>query len=278
MTAIAGRDWDIGAPVRGYHWATSAPRGRVLLQHGYGEYAERFVTRYHELIPNLHSRGLDVYAIDLPGHGHSVGRRGSIDVRIAAQHHLAAKRILAADGPVFLFGHSLGGLVTAHTVVQDAAEVAGVILTSAALPKPPGLALQAMTGVLTTVAPHAGVPLRGVAASTLSRLPENAELYASDPLIYQGKLTNLTARTSLLAAMEMWRGIARWSAPCLILHGSDDSSTQPDGSRDLYRRIPSHDKTLEIVEGGRHELLNDIDRDRLLKLMLDWIDSRIIGV
>lgn len=274
MTAPSPEDWSFGAPVRGYHWRAQASRGRVLLQHGYGEYAERFVMRYHGLIPQLLALGMDVYAIDLPGHGRSSGRRGSLDVRIATSEHLDAKRALVAEGPLFLLGHSLGGLVTAHTVAADPAGIAGVVLTSAALPKTPSRALRALTALLAAVAPHAGVPLPAAPPDTLSRLPENAELFASDPLIYQGRLTNLTARTALLVAADIWREVGRWTPSTLILHGSEDRSTDPAGSRELFAAIPSKDKTLQIIPGGRHELLNDSDRDRVLALMLNWLDAR----
>jgi acylglycerol lipase len=268
-------DWNFGAPVRGYHWASPEPRGRVLLQHGYGEYAERFVSRYNELIPHILTEGLDVYAIDLPGHGRSLGRRGSIDVRVAARHHLAAKRALAVDGPIVLFGHSLGGLVTAHTVVEDPTGIAGVVLTSAALPKPAGPALRGLAASLAAIAPHAPAPVRAAPPSSLSRHAENAYLYAIDPLIYKGRLTNLTARTSLATAAVVWRRAPAWAVPSLILHGTDDRSTEPDGSRKLFRAIASSDKTLEIVQGGCHELLNDLDRDRVRALVLDWMAGRV---
>ncbi|MDT0186057.1 alpha/beta fold hydrolase [Microbacterium sp. ARD31] len=247
----------------------------MLLQHGYGEYAERFVSQYHELIPNLLAAGIDVYAIDLPGHGRSPGRRGSLDVREGARHHLAAKRALAARGPVFLFGHSLGGLVTAHTVVEDQTNVRGVVLMSPALPMPAGPVLHGLATALAAVAPHAPAPLRAAPASSLSRRAENADRYAADPLIYKGRLTNLTARTSLLTAEDVWRRASGWQTPTLILHGASDRSTDPGGSMRIFEEIASTDKTLELVRGGHHELLNDLDRDRVRTIALDWTRLRI---
>ncbi|MEK9577968.1 MAG: alpha/beta fold hydrolase, partial [Aquiluna sp.] len=70
--------WDIGESVAGYVWRAASPRAQVLLQHGYGEYAERYVTQYSGLIPKLNQNGFDVYAIDLPGHGRTDGERGQV--------------------------------------------------------------------------------------------------------------------------------------------------------------------------------------------------------
>jgi alpha-beta hydrolase superfamily lysophospholipase len=93
-----------------------------------------YVSGYNRLIPRLVDLGLDVYAFDLPGHGGSPGKRGLVDVRKAVEVHLAARRGLQTNGhPLFLFGHSLGGLITAGSVIVDQCRVDGVILSSPAL-------------------------------------------------------------------------------------------------------------------------------------------------
>lgn len=84
--------WDIGRPVCGYSWPAPQPRAIALLQHGYGEYSERYVRRYNRLIPRLLDAGITVHAFDLRGHGRSPGRRGAADIRTAADDHRAADR------------------------------------------------------------------------------------------------------------------------------------------------------------------------------------------
>src|SRR5215217_7122006 len=74
------RPWDIGTGVTGYVWHAPHPRAVLLLQHGYGEYARRFVTQYNLLIPHLLNMGVSVYDFDMWGSGHSPGRRGLTDV------------------------------------------------------------------------------------------------------------------------------------------------------------------------------------------------------
>ncbi|MFY8027499.1 MAG: alpha/beta hydrolase, partial [Aquiluna sp.] len=111
--------WDIGADVAGYVWKVENPRAQVLLQHGYGEYAQRYVEFYSQLIPKLNQNGLDVYAIDLPGHGNSKGTRGLVDLTKAVELHLQARSKLPAGIPTVLFGHSLGGLITAGSITKE---------------------------------------------------------------------------------------------------------------------------------------------------------------
>lgn len=265
--------WDFGEPVVGYHWATPRSRGRVLLQHGYGEYAERFVEQYDRFIPALLERGLDVYAFDLPGHGRSPGRRGTVDVLAAARIHRVAKNAVAAHGPVLLFGHSLGGLITAHTMVSDPAGVVGTVLGSAALPLDAGWAVRALAGTLAAIAPYGRVLLPAAPPSTLSRRPENAELIAVDPLMHGGRLTNRTASSALRTASAVQRLAPGSPHPALIIHGTADLSTDPRGSERLAQLLTGTDVTLLTVQDGTHELLNDTDRRRTRTAIIEWLDQ-----
>lgn len=118
--------WNFNADIAGYRWEAPEPRGIVLLQHGFGEYAERYVTSYARFIPRLMHAGLSVYAFDLPGHGRSPGPRVVLDSEVAVDVHLAARAALREQPlPVLLFGHSLGGLVTAASAGRDPQGLAG---------------------------------------------------------------------------------------------------------------------------------------------------------
>ena len=85
--------WQVpGAPVQGYVWEAGQPRGAVLLTHGFGEYASRYVTGYSGLIPALTEAGFTVYAYDQRGHGESAGRRAVVDVEHGGPGNLGARR------------------------------------------------------------------------------------------------------------------------------------------------------------------------------------------
>ncbi|RSM07023.1 hypothetical protein CEP52_005406 [Fusarium oligoseptatum] len=102
-----------------HKWQCDSPRAILILQHGFGEYAERYVVSHSQLIPKLNTARFEVWALDLWGHGTSPGDRGIVDVEMAVKDHLEMRRRADARGlPVFLFGHSLGGLITAASVAE----------------------------------------------------------------------------------------------------------------------------------------------------------------
>lgn len=63
--------------------------------------------------------------------------------------------------------------------------------------------------------------------------------------------------------------------PVLILHGTKDNATKPSGSQFFYDTTGSTDKTLNLYEGHFHDLLNDVDKDKVLSDIEGWIDARL---
>lgn len=273
---IACESWDIGTGVQGYVWRAPRPRAILLLQHGINEYAQRYTRDYDRLIPHLLAAGITVHAFDLWGHGHSRGAMTVTDLRAAVRDHLAARRLLKAEElPVFLLGHSLGGFITASSAARDQSGLAGIVLMSAPLPEPASLALRARINLLATLKPGGRVPGPVADPSGLSRLPEEIARAAADPLIHDKGTTNLIAATALLLAEQNWELFQNWRVPTLIMHGTDDTRVDQAGSRRLFAAIAAEDKTLRLVEGGRHELLNDLDREEVLAVILKWLEERI---
>jgi acylglycerol lipase len=268
--------WDIGTGVTGYVWHAPKPRAVVLLQHGYGEYAQRFVKQYNQLIPHLLNMGVSVYAFDMWGNGHSPGKRGLIDVGQAVVDHLAARRKLQ-DQPlsVFLLGHSLGGLVTASSVVRDQSGLSGVILTSPALQYEATRPLLTFAKVAAFFAPTIPAPLKAAPFSLLYYGAEQDERLASDPLFYRGRLPMLVAATGGNISYDNWKLYPNWKVPVLVMHGMADTWTDPQGSQRLFETIAAEDKTLHLVERGYHELLNDTDRDETLRVLITWLERHL---
>ena len=246
----------------------------LLLQHGFGEYARRYVERHGALIPRLLRLGVSVHAFDLRGHGHSPGRRALTDVDRCVTDHLAARRRLAGQPlPVLLMGHSLGGIVTATSVVRDASHVSGVILSSPALLVSANPLTRLFGRVVSTVAP--ALPVKRLPPSGISRIPEQVEAFVADPLIYHGGMPARLAASILFTSRDNWARYATWQAATLVLHGTADTFTEVEGSRRFVDVIASPDRTLHVVEGGYHELLNDLGAEETMSVVLRWVERRL---
>lgn len=279
MRPITCSPWSFGADVQGFAWRTPHARASILLMHGYGVHTGGFVQQYHMLVANLLNVGLNVYGFDMRGHGRSGGTRLKTDVRLAMKHHAAAMAALRDKGlPLFVFGHSLGGWVTASSVARHPEGVAGAIISSAVLVKPVGAVLRVVSKLLSLVAPARRAPLPPGDPDALSRLPEQVAMLNADPM-NNGHLgvTNLVAASTVSLARRNWRLFRDWRVPTLVLHGTDDAATDVRGSQAFFDTISANDKTLNLIDGGRHELLNDSDRDAVLATMLAWIEARILA-
>lgn len=268
--------WDIGTGVTGYVWHAPNPRAIVLFQHGYSEYAYRYIAEYSQLIPHLLNQGITVYAFDMWGLGHSPGTRGLIDVGQAIDDHLAARRQLRDQSlPIFFVAHSLGGLVTASSVIRDQSDVSGVVLMSAALDYDTTPALRAVANVLAFLAPTVYAPLEPSPTSDLYRGADRDTIIAKVPLIYQGQVPLLMAAGTANVSSDNFALYPAWEVPVLILHGTADKLINTQASQRFYDTITASDKTLHILDGAYHELLNDTDREQTLALILSWLDERI---
>lgn len=205
-----------------HHWRPERPVGTVVLQHGFGEYAERYVEQYAHLVSRLLDAGLEAWALDLWGHGRSPGRRGVASVRLAVLDHLAVRRLAAASGlPVLLVGHSLGGLVTAASAARDGSGLAGVVLLAPALERPAPPVVRRVLGAVAAVAPTLPIPRRRRPVSELSTDPTVGRRARADQRMHGGQVSVLLAATALDEASFLWAALPAWRVPTLAVHGTD---------------------------------------------------------
>ena len=273
--AVRAAPWDFGRGLCGYVWRAAHPRARLLLTHGFAEYVERYVAHYHNLIPRLVALGVDVYGFDMRGHGRSPGARGIVDMRqVVADHHAARGQLAGAGLPLFLFGHSLGGLVAAASAAEDQDRVAGVLLSAPALKINAPLHLRAIAGLAGLFTPDARLapPLD---PEGLSRIPEEVAAYINDPMVSDTRVPAKTGATAIAVSEASWARYGAWTLPVLVLHGLQDRATDPKGSERFIATIRAADKHLELYPEGRHELLNDLDREAAMRVILAWLDGRL---
>ncbi len=249
------------------------PHAALAIVHGYAEHSGR----YAHVGEALAGRGYAVFAFDLRGHGRSEGPRAFVrsfgaylaDLRVFLDRVSAA----APGRPLVLLGHSMGGTVVALAAVAAPPPVEGVLLSGAGLTLAGApLPLQAAMLALGRLAPR--LPLRRLAAADVSRDPDVVRRYAEDPLVYRGRMRAGLVAAMIRAVRRIDAGMEDVTLPLLIMHGTADALTQPEGSRELYRRARSADKTLKLYEGLYHEILNEPERAQVVDDIAGWLDAR----
>ncbi|MEM1025084.1 MAG: lysophospholipase [Myxococcota bacterium] len=251
------------------------PQGEVLLVHGYGEHSGR----YAEVAESWTRRGLSVTAFDLRGHGRSEGPRGHVDRFEDYHRDLDAVsdfvRTQSEHRP-FLFGHSMGGLLSLHFLVQRGVEAwRGLALSSPYV----GLELEvpawkvAMGRVLNHVTPSLGLATDLKGAQVASD-PEIAARYDIDPLNNK-KATVRWFQESQRAMEEVFAGASELDIQTLLLFAGGDVVASPAASRRLAQALPSVEA--EELAGLQHEILNEPKptREGLIERYADWFLARV---
>lgn len=221
--------------------------------------------------------GLTVYAIDLRGRGRSDGERFYVDKFADYVSDVAALVKLAKSRqpglPLFLLGHSAGGVVASVYALENQSELAGLISESIAHQIPaPDFALAVFKG-LSHIAPHAQI--LHLKNEDFSRDPSAVQAMNDDPLIAHETQPTRTLAEMVRADERLKNEFPSITLPMLLLHGTSDKATKPSGSQLLYDSAGSTDKTLKLYEGGFHDLLNDSDKQRVMADIQSWIDGRL---
>ena len=250
-----------------------APRAVVVICHGVNSHSGYYLWVAEQLVTS----GLAVYALDLRGRGRSDGERFYVDAiadYVDDVHRLVRLAKRREPGlPVYLLGHSAGGVVSCTYALEHQAELAGLICESFAFEVPaPGFALAAIKG-LSRLAPHARV-LR-LKNEDFSRDPEIVRAMNEDPLIDNEVQPAQTVAALVRADERLRREFPSIRLPVLILHGTLDKATKPSGSRRFFEETGSSDKTLKLYDGYVHDLLNDVGREAVMGDIKDWIDTRL---
>ncbi|HEX9952496.1 MAG TPA: alpha/beta hydrolase [Rubricoccaceae bacterium] len=249
--------------------------GAVLVVHGVHEHSGR----HAYLASALMEHGLDVFAYDARGHGHSGGTRANVarfsdfldDLEVVLAHVRAEK----AGRPLVLFGHSMGGLVAADYVAERGADgLAGLVLSSAALHTFP------VPRLLERAAPYVAKwrPEQVVTPLDLRKLshdPAVERAYREDPLNTVSGLKARLAHEILLASRRVQAHPEAFTLPLYLMHGTADRITPPGGSEWLAAHAPSPDVTLRLYDGLFHELMKEPERDAVIAGVADWIATHI---
>ncbi len=246
------------------------PQAVVAIVHGFGEHSSRYTHVANEMV----RRHMAVYGFDLRGHGRSPGQKGHIDAFAEFREDVAAylKMITRQEPncPLFLLGHSLGGLIVLNYALHYPNGLSGVVASGPHLADPPVSPVLVKIGqMLSSVWPTFSINA-GLDTQALSRDAQEVQAYENDPLVH-GKATPRLS-TELATAVEWTQAHAsEFQPPLLIIHGDADTLTNPAASYHFYENVKSPKKTYISYEGGYHESFNDIHRERVLTEVGQWL-------
>ena len=255
-------------------WAPqSSPRAVIVVCHGVNSHGGQYAWAAEQFA----AAGFAVFALDLRGRGRSDGERFYVedvaDYVTDVANTIALAKARHPGMPVYLLGHSAGGVVSATYVLENQAQLAGFICESFAFQVPaPGFALAAIKGI-SHLAPR--LPVLRLKNEDFSRDPQAVEALNNDPLIAHEVQPAMTVAALVRADERLHDEFPSITLPVLIMHGTDDKATVCHGSEFFYDTVGSKDKTLKLYEGHYHDLLNDVGKEQALADIQQWIVARL---
>jgi alpha-beta hydrolase superfamily lysophospholipase len=253
-------------------WVPPQPTRNLVLVHGYAEHSGR----YEHVGAWFAARGAAVHAYDHQGHGLSGGRRCHVrrfgdfldDLEVVVEKARGSHPAL----PLFVIGHSMGGLIVCAWARERQPRVSGLVISSPPLARPGSVSPTrlALLRLARWIAPTASIASE-LDPQGLSRDPAVAEAYLADPLVHLRMTLSLGAELFAAIGRTRPRG-SEVSLPMLMLHGSADPICPPAASqafaRDVlgcrYRSYP------EL----RHEIFNEPERESVFADVQAWLEQR----
>lgn len=249
-------------------------RGTVALMHGYREHS----ARYDHVALGLVRTGFRVAAIDARGHGRSTGARGYVDRfdRYVDDFSELKRRLLDRwpDEPLFVLGHSNGGLIALAYALRQPEGVAGFVLSNPmmGLKVEVPVAKEVAGRIASRLTPGLSLP-SGLSGEMMSHLPEVIAHYDSDPLNFDAANARWYTESQATSA-ELYQRAAELEQPFLFLLADADPVVDHEAAVALFHTLGSQDRELEVFEGLRHEILNEAPWREILKQAIRWMDRR----
>ena len=256
------------------HWRPAGePKAALAICHGVNSHGGQYIGAAEHFA----SRGFAVTALDLRGRGKSEGERfyvGHVDDYVSdLSQAIELARSHDPGVPLFLLGHSAGGVTSVSYALDYQDRIDGLICESFAFRVyAPDFALKLLEGA-SHIAPHFHV--LKLKMEDFSRDPAWVEQLLADPLTHDEVQPVQTVAALARAGERMEVEFDRITLPVLILHGTADKATRPDGSQEFFDKAGSRDKQLILYDGYYHDLLNDLGKERVFDDITGWIEARL---
>ena len=253
----------------------ASARGEILISHGFGEHCGR----YGALTDHLVSHNYSVTAYDHRGHGLSDGLPGHVESFNEYDEDLAkvvaVVRSRSEARPLFLIGHSMGGLIALRYLESKSGALSGAIVSAPLIEV--AVAVPAHKLMIARVGARMAPRFRldnEINPANLSRDPEVGRAYAADPLVNRKVSTKWFAEATR-AMHEVAERAEQITTPVLVMHGTEDRLASVDATRRVFERIGASDKELVIYAGFYHELFNEPEKQEVFERVTGWLDERV---
>lgn len=253
------------------------PKAVAVFVHGYADHSGR----YRHVMEAFAEAGYSSHALDYRGHGRAEGRRGyvaSFDDYLDDLEAFINRVRVQSDGlPLFIVGHSHGGLMTARYLAKRGSPegLAGVVLSSPyfRLRLEPGRFQLFQAKVVGKIIPY--LPVKNpLTVDQLTKDPQMREWSENDPLRHS-VVTPKWFTESNAAQDAVFEDTAAITQPLLVIHGAEDPVARPDASKAWFDAVASTDKKYVSMEGMLHESFNEVDRAAAIALVVEWMGAHV---
>lgn len=262
-------------------WAPADPRGVLVIVHGLSEHSGR----YRETAEFFATHGWAVYAGDLRSHGLSPDTPGGGRVHVRrfedyfrdVDAFVDAARQAHGELPLFLLGHSMGGLIGISYVLRHPGRQTGAVISSPALAthpdfRPP-LLLRLLVALLSRLAPRMLFSSE-LDVQALSRDPEVVRAYVEDPLVTQ-KVSARWYAEMVKAMKDAHRQAGTLQVPMLLMQSGADRLVDPGAPARWAAAAPADRVQLVEWEGYFHEMFNEPEKALVRTRTLEWLEAQI---
>lgn len=254
-------------------WVSEDCKANLVIIHGVGEHSGRYI----ETAENLHQAGFNIYTGDLVGHGLSDGPRiyiKSIEDYLKDVEFFIGR--IKNDRPVFLLGHSMGGLIVLYyMLIRRDERIKGVIASSPYIQDK--IKIHTLKYIIGKTAAALCPRLKiesGLKGEMVCRDKEIAQQYNNDVL----NCSKVTAKWFLELEKARFKLVSDqkdFTSLCLILQAGADIVVDADGVQQFYQEISSVNKEFVLYDEFYHEILNDPKRSMVIDKILEWLNKRI---
>ncbi|MBN3490289.1 alpha/beta fold hydrolase [Acholeplasma equirhinis] len=241
-------------------------KATVIITHGIALHS----VYYRKLADLLNEGGYNVVLYDVRGHGKSQGKRGDIKSVFNFTddlYQLVLDTKKSFDLPVYLLGHSMGGIITnLYSTLHDDYD-GSIILASPTEP--------------TSLGPFNVIPYQlfgflkfktDFNDDRLSHFPPSDNL---DPYALKYFTLRLTGNIMRTGIKLLNKNVDKIKKPILIVHGTEDKLVDYSQSQNFMKKLGNIDKTLKLIDGGYHNLQHDTVTEEVAQTIIDWLNKQV---